>query len=652
MFIESVKLCNFKCFGPQAQTVSLAQGLSVFIGSNGTGKTALMQALLRLFGVTNEQRFIRKRDFHIPLNETEKPNTKDLYLEAILAFPELTEEDPEGAVAVPEFFRQMTVDGNGIPKCRIRLEAKWSDDNTAEGAIEQYYYIIRSLENEYTKDQEHKLAATDRGRVQVIYVPAIRDGASQVTAALKGRLWKAISWSEQLRTRHSRVSNLIQSKFQTEIAIDNIKGKLNNRWAEVHSGGTDNEIIFSPVDADFESFIKKVEVSFRPDEDGQNRSLEELSDGQRSLFHIAFTSALIDVENEILKNKGSGFQSDSLYIPALTILAIEEPENNLAPFYLSRIVRQVENIVGGYRAQAVISSHSASTLTRVNPESIRYFRCDASTRHVSIRSITLPDNSTEAGKYVREAVRAYPELYFAKFVILGEGDSELIVLPKLAEALNLIVDPSFVSVVPLGGRHVNHFWQLLNDLEIPHATLLDLDLGRKGGGWGRIKYAGEKLIENKRITLQRSIDAINGIDSSRSNSLDDMEITKSIMALRKYGVYFSAPLDLDMLMLDAFREEYTTLDSGATGPSGDAVKAKKTVLKPEGEPLIYPDSFDDSFKWYRYLFLGRGKPSTHINAMSRSTDEKLQSKMPEPLAALLKHVNAQIVVPTVCDEDI
>ena len=30
-------------------------------------------------------------------------------------------------------------------------------------------------------------------------------------------------------------------------------------------------------------------------------------------------------------------------------------------------------------------------------------------------------------------------------------------------------------MVPLGGRHVNHFWRLVHDLAIPHLTLLDLN---------------------------------------------------------------------------------------------------------------------------------------------------------------------------------
>ena len=53
-----------------------------------------------------------------------------------------------------------------------------------------------------------------------------------------------------------------------------------------------------------------------------------------------------------------------------------------------------------------------------------------------VRSITLPDKEKLANQYkfIKEAVKAYPELYFAKLVVLGEGDSEEIILPKIWNA--------------------------------------------------------------------------------------------------------------------------------------------------------------------------------------------------------------------------
>ncbi|WP_239515790.1 AAA family ATPase, partial [Klebsiella pneumoniae] len=55
-------------------------------------------------------------------------------------------------------------------------------------------------------------------------------------------------------------------------------------------------------------------------------------------------------------------------------MALEEPENNLAPYYLSRIISQISSLVHGLRAQAVLSSHSPSILARIQPTQVRHFR--------------------------------------------------------------------------------------------------------------------------------------------------------------------------------------------------------------------------------------------------------------------------------------
>ncbi len=389
----------------------------------------------------------------------------------------------------------MAADEAGRLKCRLRLEATWTDDGSLEGTIDQKYWAVRTF-GAFAEADCIELKPLDRARIQMIYVPASRDGASQVTAFLRGRLWRAINWSQGVRQTFADAGATLNGAFSAEPAVDIVVAALARRWQEVHTAGTDTTPLFRPIDLRFQEFIRKVEVVFRPDEAGRERALEDLSDGQRSLFHLAMTAATLDVEANIAANPaGPGFQPGGVPLPALTLIAVEEPENNLAPFYLSRIVRQIENLTAGPRAQAIISSHSASILARVDPSHVRHFRLNPADRTARIRPIRLPPDQEEASKFVREAVRTYPELYFARFVVLGEGASEEVVLPSLAEAMGLDIDRSFVAVVPLGGRHVNHLWRLLTDLDIPHATLLDLDWGRDGGGWGRIKTACTQLLE-------------------------------------------------------------------------------------------------------------------------------------------------------------
>ncbi len=493
MFIERLTLTNFRSFGAETN-IDLTPGLTAFIGVNGAGKTAVMQALQRLFGITGDQRRIRRQDFHVPVAEDAAPLHRQFILEAILAFPELDEDGAEAA-AIPEFFQQMAADEAGRLKCRLRLDATWTDDGSLDGAIEQKYWAIRAF-GAFTDEDCVELKAVDRARIQMIYVPASRDGSSQVTTFLRGRLWRAINWSQDVRDTFDEAGSTLNGAFAGEAAVDVVANAVRRRWQEVHTAGTDSTPLFRPVDLRFQEFIRKVDVVFRPDEAGRERALDDLSDGQRSLFHLAMTAATLDVENSIVEDPvAAGFQLGGVPLPALTLIAVEEPENNLAPFYLSRIVRQIEDLTGGSRAQAVVSSHSASILSRVDPSQVRHFRLDTVNRTSLVRAISLPVGLEDESKFIREAVRAYPELYFARFVVLGEGASEEVVVPRLAEALGFDIDRSFVAVVPLGGRHVNHLWRLLTELDIPYATLLDLDWGREGGGWGRIKNACAQLLE-------------------------------------------------------------------------------------------------------------------------------------------------------------
>jgi hypothetical protein len=574
-------------------------------------------------------------------------------LEALLAFPELSDEGADHD-SVPQFFQQTACDDKGVLKCQLRLEATWVNDGSIEGAIDAKYRAIRTLEPRFKDDECSELSALDRVRVQMVYIPATRDGASQVSSFLRSRLWRAITWSAEVRDKLRVSGTELNEAFVDEAAVKLITEAVEERWKEVHTGGTDAQPVFQPIDLRFEQFVRKIEVVFRPDEAGRDRGLEDLSDGQRSLFHIAMTAATLDVERRLREGE-EGFQAEDVPLPALTLITLEEPENNLAPFYLSRIIRQLQDLSGNESAQALVSSHSASILARIEPQDVRHLRIVPGTRTARIREITVPDTAEAAGKFVREAVRAYPELYFSRFVILGEGASEEVVLPRLAEAMGLPIDRSFVAMVPLGGRHVNHLWKLLAGIEIRYATLLDLDYGREGGAWLRIKGVVEELLKigvrHNRIFTRDELKEGNdkAVDQLGNNKLNyDDKLKDWLGRLRAHSVFFCTPLDLDMTMLDAFTAEYRVLDENMKGPDSDD-EAPKAVLGKNGKPESYSKDWADDFRWYRYLFLGRGKPTTHIRVLSKVTDDRLASGAPEDLKALLSHV-AKTIEPDIYEE--
>lgn len=358
-----------------------------------------------------------------------------------------------------------------------------------------------------------------------------------------------------------------------------------------------------------------------------------------------------------------GFRRDLLQAPSLTVFAIEEPENHLAPYFLARIVKQVRSITRTHGGQAIFTSHSPAILGRIEPEEVRHFRLNSTSRTAIVREISLPTEAEEAAKYVREAVIAYPELYFARFVILAEGDSEQVVLPRLAAALDLDIDRAFVAITPLGGRHVNHFWRLLTDLCIPYVTLLDLDLGRQGGGWGRIKYACSQLLtigvdKNQLLQVQNKDGSCRTLSDEELgemdtwNACDQKSLEAWIGDLEGYGVFFSSPIDLDMLMLSYFPEAYKAVAPTLGGPRIPSEKDPKyqetienaaaTVLGENPELSLFPKELVEFFPWYRYLFLNKGKPGTHLIALSHLDSKAFAASSPAVLKRLLQHVHSHI----------
>jgi putative ATP-dependent endonuclease of the OLD family len=638
MKIESLSVRNFRCFGPRPTRIGLESAITALVGGNGSGKTAAFQALSRLFGVTASQRAVRRQDFHVPADREGLESGANLSIEAIFSFPELEGFD-ENAVAdaVPEVFLQMAASAPGAAlKVRIRLNATWTDDGTPSGAIDEDVRWITTLGDDFEWDHCTRVQAVERGSIQLIYVPAARDAATQVAALLKGRLWQAAKWSQRFQDRSALSARNIQRRFEREEPAQFIIERLLERWKQVHEADTDTRPVLRLVETRFEELVRKAEFAFYPDEAGQERTLADLSDGQRSLFHIALTAATLEVERDAFARPAteSCFDHDKLRRACLTILAIEEPENSLSPFFLSRIVKQAREIGALPLLQVVLSSHSPAILSRIEPEEVRYFRLNRKTRRSYVRRLTLPEDDLEASQYVRLAVRAYPELYFARFVILGEGDSERLVIPRVAEAMGVPLDPSFVPIVPLAGRYIDHCWTLLGDLKIPHATLLDLDLGRAHGGAkvvqgvvAALREQGNDLSDNASVKLgiikPGTID-----DLDDGDLLDGYKENDWLQALKQAGIFFSYPLDLDFSMLIAFSKAYQGPVAGGRGPrqSEDAIREKKAVtLKTGGDPDLYGADYDKAFIWYPYLFLSRSKPETHLAALSQIDTENLRS---------------------------
>lgn len=655
MKITQMEIKGFKSFNSVGQTININSFTSL-IGGNGTGKTAVLLALTRMFGVKSSDRIVQVDDFYVPPgDEIEDQNERELLIRVKFEFADLKDGEDD---SVADFFKHLVSSEAGeIPYCIAKLKAKWTKTNLAEGDIESD--LVWEI-GEYEKN----ISAYERSKIHVHYVPAYRDPSQQLkqtAGTIMHRLINAVEWSEQMGSTVDEVAISIGNQFQRENGVKTITSSLGKNWKTLFSGGYFEELKIQPVMNGIEDVLKHIDTVFMPTPVTQPLPTERLSDGMKSLFYLSLVKSAFDIEDEIInsKEKKLSISVEALDPPNLTIILIEEPENHLSPQYLGRIVKLCEDISESERAQVILTTHAPSLLYRVDPENIRYFRLHDN-KNTVVKAILLPSegendaDNVDTFTYVKEAVKAYPEIYFAKVVILGEGDSEEIVIPKIAQVNGIELDTSLITFAPLGGRYVNHFWKLLNELSIPHVTLLDYDFRRGGGGWGRIKYAVKQLIsigadKNELLSITTGILSDEALERMHTwPEKPDDELTW-INSLKNYNVYFSYPYDLDWLMLNKFFEDYKTFVPGNGGPrlpkdDGPEYKNKvkaaiASVLKKE-EKDIDINEFDDFEKyfWYRYLFLGRGKPLSHNYVLSKMEDDKLRDNSPEALNELIEKV--------------
>jgi putative ATP-dependent endonuclease of OLD family len=625
MKLKTIRLCGFQSFGAEPTELTL-DDITYLIGPNGAGKTAALQALCRMFAFDPSLKRVQRSDFHVPHDEDQAPDERRLWIEIEFIFPEL-EKVGDFATVAPHFGHMRLVSSTGPACVKFRLEAVLG----ADGEIDENLVYVLDQMPDGTPLTTSPVQRAERNNIQVHYLPARRDPADHIAYganALLGRLLRAVDWEKE-RKEVQGFTEEISKSLASNPSIKSFSDKLKISWGALHKGSYFSDPRVTFIASELESLLRHLSISFAPGHDEDLVDFSRLSDGQKSMLYLSLALSMQSIGRAVLSGEDETFDVNKLKPPIFTIVALEEPENSLSPHYLGRIVNALNTMASNEDAQALIATHAPSMLKRVEPEHIRYLRLSEE-RTSTIAHIQMPQKTDEAHKFVREAVQAFPEIYFSRLVILGEGDSEEIVLPRILRAKGAPVDESAVTIAPLGGRHVNHFWRLLAGLEIPHLTLLDLDTARYQGGWGRFKYAYDQLmIYHPSAVFPKD----HGIPSWKDDKHKVRDYENYIELFEKRGVFFSFPLDLDFAMMMAFPKEYQV---ELEDPDEDTVKA--VLGKSHYDAAQYDENEKQHFASYHSRFKLGSKPAAHIQALAKIDDSELEADMPPELFRLANAV--------------
>ncbi|MEM2111791.1 MAG: AAA family ATPase [Candidatus Bathyarchaeia archaeon] len=205
-----------------------------------------------------------------------------------------------------------------------------------------------------------------------------------------------------------------------------------------------------------------------PNENNQTRTFDELGTGQEQLLAIAFAHA---------------------YAKAFfggIVLVIEEPEAHLHPLAQLWLGKRIREMAAD-GLQIVITTHSPAFVDILGlPGLVLVSKEDGATQVKQLSAKQLADFCIKHGAktdeksilpfYSSNATQEILSGFFAKKVILVEGQTEQLSLPIYFEKIGLDFEKSGIAIVPVMGKgNLAKWWRFFSAFDIPVYLIFDND---------------------------------------------------------------------------------------------------------------------------------------------------------------------------------
>lgn len=499
MKLSKIKIKNYKSI-KDLEFNYPESGILVLVGENNSGKSNLIRAIDLICG----ESWIGK----------EKLEEHDYYL-----------RNKEAEIEISLFF------DNGRSVKFSPHESKWG--------ITYFSNWDQTIKMPFTSQIKEDFPSTYLGADRTL-----DKHLSFYDWTLIGRIRKAFH-----RNVTPQIKDQLNEKFGELVEIfDTVPGfsLFKSDFSEFYSAllpkfKTQLEVDFQPFTPT--NYFKTMQIlGIDPESADKPLDLSELGEGARNLILIA-----------LLKSFAKNFKSIDGVMNG--ILALEEPELFLHPQARRHLFSELRDIAES-GMQVIISTHSDSFIdTEFFDEIGRVVKIDDEENEGKLHTELITcskselmqhciDTGVPAHKVTLESLSEYykttsnfklNEGFFARYLVLVEGETEELVIPELLSILDIDCNPMGISVIGVNGKNqIPKYWRLYSKFKIPIIVVFDND------------NSANKVSSNTNIANCFGItinDITDGVDVIKVIDSNTVPISKLVILEQDFETSFKKELD-------------------------------------------------------------------------------------------------------------
>ena len=455
MYLSTLKIWNFRKYGEGLDgepglEVHFYEGVNVLIGENDSGKTAIVDAIRYVLHTkSGETIYMDEKDFHKIKDKGIEKRAKHLKIECL--FDGINESE---AAPFLEWMGVIKEDDKTRFCLKVTLNATLLDDG-------RVYPQFKAGMGEDGSLMDGKA----RDLLRVVYLKPLRDALQDMTHGYK-----------------SRIAQILQahSIFGDDKKDADGRHKLETLYMDLKSG--------------VEDYFMKTEEEGHQITKGINEELIKnflLSGDPRKAFLQPPKPELINILRQldlILEDNKSGLGSLNLLCVAAELLLflenkqgikltlIEELEAHLHPQYQLRLLDYIQK--ESKFGQFILTTHSITIGANVSLEKLIVLKG----QNVFPMGPSSTACSKEDYRFLQRFLDATKaNLFFAKGVMMVEGDAENLLLPTMAKVIGRDLHEHGVSIVNVGSTAYKRYVKIFQrsdkqKMGVPVAVITDLDV--------------------------------------------------------------------------------------------------------------------------------------------------------------------------------